>query len=275
MLNKLVTILIMTISTLSFASVELIEDKEVKGEEKEKIITHLDTLYSDAKLSFGNVYETQMENFYEVEMNNENLYVSKDGKWMIRGEVFNTEKGVSYTNEQRYIRAKDKLNEFKDTIDYNAENEKLVGYVFTDPTCPYCKKLNESIPILNEYGITIKYIPYPRNGVSIKNEGFILAKKVWCSEDRKSAYKKAENGIPFTSEENIACNQSVYSGFNLGEELNVRGTPLVMLSNGVIVKGFSNAADVIIKAKLVDPKNKEELEKLLSVVTKHSKANFK
>lgn len=226
---------------------------------KEKIVN----TFPDAGLNVKNVYISALEGFYEVEVNHETLYFSKDGKWMIRGEIFDTERSVSYTDEQFYLKNKDKLESYAGTIDYVSNNEKVIAYVFTDPTCPFCKRLSNNIPLLNKYGITVKYIPFPRSGISEENKGYSQSKQIWCSPNKKEAYYTIENGGETKYSLTPQCVNNVNEGFLLGEELNITSTPMVIMNNGVLSKGFSNAADLIVKANIIDPNDKEAVQKLL------------
>ena len=67
---------------------------------------------------------------------------------------------------------------------------KHVIYVFTDASCPYCHKLHENLPEINEKGIEVRYIAWPRG------EQFMpTMEAVWCSADRKAAFNQAVQGI--------------------------------------------------------------------------------
>lgn len=62
--------------------------------------------------------------------------------------------------------------------------EKAVLNVFTDSSCPYCKKLHEEVSKLQEAGISVHYIPYPRGGS--RGPGYQELKQVWCAKDKAS-----------------------------------------------------------------------------------------
>ena len=58
------------------------------------------------------------------------------------------------------------------TVFFAAEGEqKGLINVFTDIDCGYCQKLHQEIPRLNELGISVRYLAYPRAGVKNPQKG--------------------------------------------------------------------------------------------------------
>ena len=229
---------------------------------EEKIRNDINKKFSDTSIVIGEINKVEPLGLYEVEINNNFLYVSEDLKWLVKGDIFNFKTDKNFTQAREYERSISQIKSFKNFITYQSDNEKRVAYVFTDPTCPYCHRLHENIDILNEYGVTVKYIPFPRNGLSGK--GYEQSAEIWCQEDKKKAYNKISNNQ--TDKEykkpTNECYNIVKNGFELGNNVKVSGTPKTYISNGVISNGFSNVADLLIKADLLDPSNPEELKKI-------------
>ncbi|WP_414736189.1 thioredoxin fold domain-containing protein [Halomonas elongata] len=61
--------------------------------------------------------------------------------------------------------------------------------VFTDISCPYCQQLHQDIPQLNAAGITVHYLPYPRQGLSSAVAQRMAS--IWCSKYPRHAMDKA------------------------------------------------------------------------------------
>lgn len=123
------------------------------------------------------------------------------------------------------------------------ENAKEV-FVFTDPTCGYCRKLHEEMADYNKEGITIKYLPYPRGGEN--NEvGFNSLANALCSENVHDAFDhiKSKN-TPLERPENVTdeqyaqCQDKVRYYYNLGNKMGVSGTPAVFDKNGYQIGGY-------------------------------------
>lgn len=142
------------------------------------------------------------------------------------------------------------------TVTYKAPNEKLRIYAFTDPTCPYCKKLHKALPELMEAGISVHYLLYPRDMATVApgqlSEGAHNLKNVWCAVDQVSAMNDAFAGYKVPEADCAALPKSlnrlaapVPDHYNLGDMFNVTGTPTLMASNGKSQPGFSTAQQII------------------------------
>lgn len=64
-------------------------------------------------------------------------------------------------------------------IVYKAPEEKHVITVFTDITCGYCRKLHEQMKDYNALGITVRYLAFPRQGLSSQAEKTCVLSGVW------------------------------------------------------------------------------------------------
>lgn len=142
------------------------------------------------------------------------------------------------------------------TVTYKAPNEKLRIYAFTDPTCPYCKKLHSALPQLMEAGISVHYLLYPRDMAAAQpGQLSVVAqnlKNVWCSVDQVAAMNDAFAGYKVAQADCAALPKSlnrlpapVPDHYNLGEIFNVTGTPTLMASNGKSQAGFGTAQQII------------------------------
>lgn len=142
------------------------------------------------------------------------------------------------------------------TVTYKAPNEKLRIYAFTDPTCPFCKKLHKALPQLLEAGISVHYLLYPRDMATVPagqlSDGAQNLKNVWCAVDQVSAMNDAFAGYRVPEADCAALPKSlnrlpapVPDHYNLGEMFNVTGTPTLMASNGKSQPGFSTAQQII------------------------------
>lgn len=64
-------------------------------------------------------------------------------------------------------------------IVYKAPKEKHVITVFTDITCGYCHKLHSQMKEYNDLGITVRYLAFPRQGLSSQAEKICNQSGVW------------------------------------------------------------------------------------------------
>lgn len=199
----------------------------------------------------------QSDNYFFKLIENNNYYTMmyvRDLKTIVvKGDnteiydIKNQESVISkYENSIRKENLK-KVNE-ESTIVYEgvSANSDIV-YVFTDPTCGYCKKLHKGIESYNQENITVKYLTYPRHGT--EGIGFDMAVNIQCAENQKEAmdYTKERNQ-PFplkkdiTGDELKACQDTVKETYNLGQVLGIRGTPAIYTINGEQVGGYVEAS---------------------------------
>ncbi|PMK04484.1 DsbC family protein [Vibrio sp. 10N.261.55.A7] len=132
----------------------------------------------------------------------------------------------------------------KDVIAMPASGESATKvYVFTDPTCGYCRKLHSELTDYQKKGISIQYLPYPRGGKA--GPGFKMLVNAYCSKDRKTAlsFAKANNSAPslpesITAKQLQQCEDIVNKYYALGNELGVTGTPAIYAESGYQLGGY-------------------------------------
>jgi len=109
------------------------------------------------------------------------FYVSKNGKFLIQGKAYNFEEGVVNITEksQASFRIRGMMQLQDSMIVFPAKNEKYRITVFTDITCGYCRQLHSEIDSLNELGTTVRYLAFPRSGVS--GPTFRKMTAIWCA----------------------------------------------------------------------------------------------
>ncbi|MEL0614537.1 thioredoxin fold domain-containing protein [Marinomonas arenicola] len=167
------------------------------------------------------------------------LHVTADGKYFTTGDIYHIN-GTAVENETQ----KAKLAEIEALpvsrmIVFKAANEKAHITVFTDVDCAYCRMLHKEVPKLNEMGITVRYLAYPRAGLG--SDSYKKMVSIWCSDDPKGWLTKAKEGdaIP----ENT-CVNPVADDYNLGNSIGVRGTPTIVLQDGQLIPGYLPANEL-------------------------------
>ncbi|MFC4701633.1 bifunctional protein-disulfide isomerase/oxidoreductase DsbC [Glaciecola siphonariae] len=166
------------------------------------------------------------------------FYASEDGNYFLQARVYNVENGVVDVTENSLKQMRlDGIDKFKDSaIEFKAKNEKYVVNVFTDATCGYCRKLHNEMDQLNELGITVRYLAFPRAGI---NSGVYQdAVSIWCSKNPQDAITKAKAGEQVAS---ATCENAVAEQYNFGKQIGVNGTPNIVLPDGSVVPGYQPA----------------------------------
>lgn len=190
--------------------------------------------------SYGDVMPSPIPGLYQVQViGGPLLYVSEDGDFAVNGTMYGVvEGGFVDLRELAFkpVRAK-KLEEanLDDMIVFSPEGEtKASIYVFTDVDCGYCRKLHQEVPELNELGIEVRYLAYPRAGIGSGSYKKIAA--AWCADDKLAALTKLKQRQAIDA--SYCENNPVAQQFELGAQLGVRGTPAIMLEDGTLLPGY-------------------------------------
>lgn len=165
-------------------------------------------------------------------------YVTADGKVLIQGDMINLETGEELTENRRKsdrVAMLDKLGE-GNMIVYGPEEKdrKHTITVFTDIDCGYCRKFHREMDEYTAKGIQVRYVFYPRTGP--QTESFKKAEAVWCSSDRKMALTRAKGGAPLVGDPK--CANPIMAEWELGQQMGLRGTPMIILPDGEVVNGY-------------------------------------
>ncbi len=205
-------------------------------------------LKSDLVKVFGGqpdaVSEAPVNGLYEVTFGPKVFYVSADGRYLLDGELFNLETRTNLTEQKRGSARLKALETIDDSslIVYKAKGkEKHVITVFTDIDCGYCRKLHGGMAEMNELGITVRYMAYPRAGVD--SPSYNKAVSVWCAKDRNKAMDVAKTG---TTPEVSSCDSPVKQHMAMGKMIGVTGTPALVLSNGTLMPGYMPPQQLLI-----------------------------
>ena len=191
------------------------------------------------------IEESSMPDFYVVNVaNNQILYVSKDFKFVLAGEVIALNDGeitsLNDVYENKFI--KNIISSIKpnESIDFVSSNERFKLKIFTDVSCSYCRLLHSEIDQYLSNGITINYLAFPRDGLD--SEVYKDMVSVWCSLDPKDSLNKLKKGGNIESKN---CKNPVEEHFRKGSLIGITGTPTIILEDGTKFSGYIPANELI------------------------------
>ena len=199
--------------------------------------------------NISRLVETPVKGVYETQFGDKFAYLIENGRYVFIGEMFDLERAQNLTEISRRVVIKDALAKVAESdmaIFPASETEKAQLTVFTDTSCPYCKKLHEEVGYLQQAGITVRYLPYPRGGE--RGPGYSTLKQVWCAEDKRTAMDIGK-GITEGELPSGDCEAASFvdRGYEMGNQLGVTGTPALYLENGVAITGYVPYAELIPK----------------------------
>lgn len=172
--------------------------------------------------------------------NGPTLHVTQDGKYFVAGDLYRIDNTTLENETEKAKLAKIETLPESQMIVYKAKNEKAHITVFTDVDCGYCRMLHKEVPKLNEAGVTVRYLAYPRAGIG--SEAYTKMVSIWCSADPKEWLTQAKLGAEIPENK---CVNPVADQYKLGNEVGVRGTPSIVLGNGEFLPGYLPAAELV------------------------------
>ncbi|MCZ6640968.1 MAG: DsbC family protein [Gammaproteobacteria bacterium] len=192
------------------------------------------------------VEATPVAGIYALELQGGDiLYGTEDGRYLFNGDLYelaDTEI-VNLAENNRIAKRR--------TIMANVPSSELVIFspvgdtkavisVFTDVDCTYCRKLHLEVPRLNELGVEVRYLAYPRAGIGSRSYDKIVS--AWCSDDPNLAITKLKAGQSIPE---ATCSNPVAAHFDLGGEVGVTGTPAIVLEDGRLLPGYLPAEELV------------------------------
>ena len=195
------------------------------------------------------IADAQFPGLYEVTLaSGELLYVNEAGSHFIVGEVYKIQPNGKLMNLTEEGKKSGRIKQLaavdaKDMIIFPAKGEtKAHMTVFTDTDCFYCRKLHKEVAQINELGIEVRYLAFPRAGAGSKTEQVMTS--IWCADESERTglmtRSKAGQSVP-----SLTCESSpVMSQYKLGQQMGVTGTPALVLQDGSLVPGYMPAAQL-------------------------------
>jgi len=197
------------------------------------------------QLTFSELSLSPMAGVYQIKINGQLAFVSKDGSHLIAGEMYAVQDGDLVNLQERerqeaelaYApeRAKMIKTISKDDMVIYSPKGEVKGYVnvFTDIDCGFCRRLHSTLPAMLAKGIEVRYLAFPRAGVDSKSAQKLAT--VWCSkepQDLMTRFKEGEDVPLSTCKGNPVADQ-----YMLGQQVGVTGTPAIVLESGRIIPG--------------------------------------
>lgn len=178
------------------------------------------------------------------------FYVDGKATVIIAGQVIEAKSGRNITEEklQRLSAIKWETLPLDVALTSVRGNGRRKIAVFSDPNCPYCKKFETELELLDD--ITVHIFLYP----VIKPQSVTQTKSVWCSKDRVKAWNDLIlRDIQPTAKPD--CDTPIDRILALGRELGANSTPTWFLQDGVHRKGVMPITEV---TRLMDAANPKQ-----------------
>lgn len=182
------------------------------------------------------VHITPLKGIYEVVVQgNQVVYVDQKVNYIMVGDLIEVKSGTSLTEKRQAELNKGVWNSlpFNDAIKQVRGTGERKLAVFTDPDCPFCKRLElESLPGIDN--VTIYTFLFPLT--ELHPDALHKAKQIWCAPDRAATWNAfMHDGKPLTGSD--SCPTPIERNLALGQKLGINGTPALIFANGRIIAG--------------------------------------
>ncbi|MDH5765429.1 MAG: DsbC family protein [Gammaproteobacteria bacterium] len=188
---------------------------------------------------------TPVKGLYQVLIGAQVAYMTKDGRYLIDGDMMDMEKKLNLTETARGSIRKQVISKLgeENMVVYKPEGKvKQTVTVFTDIYCPYCRKLHDEMPEYQKNGIKVRYVFLPFKG----KKSYDTSVSVWCASDQNAALDAAKSGDDI---EQKTCTNPIDKHQAVGAELSIRGTPAIMFEDGQLTPGYIPIDKLVAKFK--------------------------
>lgn len=203
------------------------------------------------------VTQSPIGGVYEVILGKNIAYTDISGKYFLFGDIIRMADQTNMTSPKRDDLKKIDFNSlpFKDAIKYVKGNGSRKLAVFSDPQCPFCKRLETELTKLDNVTIYVFMNPL----VGLHPEARNISKKIWCSKDKAKAWREYLISSIEPNSDGL-CENPVDRSVGLSKSLGFDGTPMTILEDGSIVEGAVSFGELDYKLDkaVSDLKNKKK-----------------
>ncbi|HEX2649707.1 MAG TPA: DsbC family protein [Burkholderiales bacterium] len=180
------------------------------------------------------------------------VYSDEKGSYVFTGRLIDVKAERDLTEERLQKLSSIEFNQLPldMAVKIQRGNGKRVLAMFSDPYCPYCRRLEQTLLQIDD--LTVYVFMYP----VIRPDLADHSRAVWCSKDRAKAWLElAANDRPKVPTASASCANPVDKVLELGRSLRVNGTPTLYFANGEKASGGMEIAalrkklDEVAKAK--------------------------
>src|SRR5258708_972833 len=186
------------------------------------------------------ITKTPYLGLYEMLVDGEVVYTDPDFTYLIVGSLIETKSRINLTDaRQREIEDK-KLKGLAfpfEQLPFDLAIKKVKGdgsrkvAVFSDPDCPYCRRLEKEIEKVTDVTIYIFLFPIEQ----LHPKAPEMSRAIWCAPDRVKAWD--EYMLKGVAPKSPKCDNPVEKLVAYGQSKKINGTPTIFFADGRRVPG--------------------------------------
>ncbi len=189
---------------------------------------------------FTEVKESGLPGIYEVYMGRNIAYTDTGGRLFLFGHLYDMAAQRDLTAERMdaLTRVDFSTLPLQDAIKTVRGNGQKIVAVFSDPDCPYCKKLEQELGKIDNITIYTFLMPLEQLHPQAKSKAIA----VWCSRDRDQTWRNLmlQGKTPTPSN----CDNPIARNLALASSLGIQGTPTMVAGDGRTKPGAAPAEEL-------------------------------
>jgi thiol:disulfide interchange protein DsbC len=187
--------------------------------------------------SIDHIVKTPYAGLYEVVIGDQLLYTDDQGEYIFDGSVIDAKTRRDLSEERRRVLFAidfDKLPLDLAVKEVKGNGKRKLA-IFTDPNCPYCKRLEKELSGVTNVTLYLYLYPiFPGSHEIVRN--------VLCSGDPVKAWN--DWMLNKVRPAKAVCKTRTDEVMALGQKLHVNGTPNLIFGNGIQAPGFLPAEEL-------------------------------
>ena len=183
------------------------------------------------------VVPSPLPGIYEVVMGRNVAFSDAEGRYFIFGHLYDMQSQRDLTAERKEALAKIDWSvlPLENSIKFVSGKGERVLAVFSDPDCPYCKKVEAELAKLDN--VTIYLFPFPIQ--SLHPNAVAKSTVIWCAKDRAQTWRDVLAGGKLVGKGD--CENPIAANVALAERLGINGTPTLIARDGRLLPGAATA----------------------------------
>lgn len=204
------------------------------------LLETLKSRYSSTR--FTDVNESGLPGIYEVTMGKNIAYTDRDGRFFIFGHLFDMTAQRDITAERQEAANRLDFNSLPlgDAIKTVRGNGSKIVAVFSDPDCPYCRKLEQELGKVKDITVYTFLMPLEQLHPQAKSK----AVAVWCANDSSAAWQRVTTQDTKETLKAGACEHPIDRNLALAASLGINGTPTLIAVDGRTKAGALPAEEI-------------------------------
>ena len=189
--------------------------------------------------NFGAIGTSVIPGLYEVRLGRNIAYVEAGGRFFFFGHIYDMQAQSDVTAARKEALARIDVAELP--LDDGFVSATGTGpspravVLFTDPLCPYCKTLEQTLKSRSDLTVRVYLLP-----LQVGSSG--VAARIWCAPDRASAWNAYMHADVAPAPVSLDCDTGALERNSaLAKRLGIAGTPTLISEDGRIQPGALSA----------------------------------